>query len=116
MVEKHLGLNKKIANQQSYRWEVNESKRLARKRVKPNELIKKATYNLNNTRSAKYGFSPEQIEKKSLGPTDGKNFRETYDFSRLWMINEAQGRADRYAEKLDSGKKRKLRSPLDIGG
>ena len=29
------------------------------KRIKPNELIKKATFNLNNTRSAKYGFSPE---------------------------------------------------------
>ena len=25
------------------------------KRVKPNELIKKATFNLNNTRSGKYG-------------------------------------------------------------
>ena len=26
------------------------------KRIKPNELIKKATFNLNNTRSAKYGY------------------------------------------------------------
>ena len=34
------------------------------KQVKPNELIEKATFNLNNTQSAKYGFSPEQIEKK----------------------------------------------------
>ena len=34
------------------------------KRVKPNKLIKKATFNLNNTRSVKYGFSPDQIEKK----------------------------------------------------
>ena len=89
-------------------------KKLTRKRVKPNELIKKATYNLNNTRSAKYGFSPEQIEKKSLDPTEGQNFRETYDFSRLWRIKEAQGRADRYAKKLDSRKKRRLRDPLDI--
>ena len=32
------------------------------KLIKPNELIKKATYNLNNTRSAKYGYSPQQIE------------------------------------------------------
>ena len=35
-----------------------------KKRVKPNELIKKATFNLNNIRSPKYGFSPEQIGKK----------------------------------------------------
>ena len=32
-------------------------KKLACKCVKPNELFKKVTYNLNNTRSAKYGFS-----------------------------------------------------------
>ena len=28
------------------------------KRIKRNELIKKATFNLNNTRSTKYGYSP----------------------------------------------------------
>ena len=28
------------------------------KRIKPNELIKKAMFNLNNTRSTKYGYSP----------------------------------------------------------
>ena len=90
-------------------------KKLARKRVKPNELIKKATCILNNTWSAKYGFSPEQTEKKSLDPIEGQNFRKTYDFSRLWRIKEAQDRADRYAKKLDSRKKRRLRDPLDIG-
>ena len=36
------------------------------KRIKPNQLIKKATLNLNNTRSAKYGYSPEQIEEQVL--------------------------------------------------
>ena len=35
------------------------------KRIIPNELIK-ATLNLNNTRSAKYGYSPEQIEEQAL--------------------------------------------------
>ena len=28
------------------------------KRIKPNELTRKATFNSNNTRSAKYGYSP----------------------------------------------------------
>ena len=83
------------------------------KRVKPNELIKKATFSLNNTRSAKYGFSPEQIEEKSLDPKDGQKFRETYDFSRLWRIKEAQGRSERYAKNLDARKKRRLRDPLE---
>ena len=36
----------------------------SKKGVKPNDLIKKATFNLNNIRSTKYGFLPEQIEKK----------------------------------------------------
>ena len=53
------------------------------KRVQPNELIQKATSNLNNTRSAKYGFSPEEIEGKSFDPKEGQQFRETYNFSRL---------------------------------
>ena len=76
------------------------------KRVKPNELIKKATFNLNNTQSAKYGFSSEQIEEKSLGPKDGQEFTETYDFSRLWRIKEAQGRSKRCARNLDAQKKK----------
>ena len=62
------------------------------KRIKPNELIKKATFNLNNTQSAKYGFSPEKIKEKSLDPERGQQFKETYDFSRLWRIKEGQGR------------------------
>ena len=44
------------------------------KRIKPNELIKKATLNLNNTRSAKYGYSPEQIEEQALNLDTGKYF------------------------------------------
>ena len=51
-------------------------KKLLGKRVKPSELIKKATFNLNNTRSAKYDFSAKQIEEKSLDPKDGLGFRE----------------------------------------
>ena len=72
------------------------------KRVKPNELIKKATFNLNNTRSTKYSFSPEQLEEKSLDAKDRQEFREMYDFSRLWRIEEAQGRSERYAKNPDS--------------
>ena len=44
------------------------------KRIKPNELIKKAMYNLNNIRSAKYGCSPQHIEEQALDPKMGKNF------------------------------------------
>ena len=54
------------------------SKRTAKfksKRIKPNELIKKVTFNLYNTRSAKYGLSPKQIEETPLGPETGKYFK-----------------------------------------
>ena len=46
------------------------------KRVKPNKLIKKATFNLNNTRSVKYGFSPDQIEKKASTLKKFKNLEK----------------------------------------
>ena len=53
------------------------------KRIKPNELIIKATVNLNNTKSAKYGYSPEQIEEQALDLNTAKYFQEVYDFHRL---------------------------------
>ena len=40
-------------------------KRFEHKRVKPNELIRKATFNLNNIKSPKYGFAPQEIENES---------------------------------------------------
>ena len=41
-------------------------------RIKPNDLIKKATQNMNETISTKYQLAPETIEKRSLNPNDGK--------------------------------------------
>ena len=46
----------------------------------------------------------EQIEEKSLDPELGQQFKETYDFSRLWRIKEAQGRSERYTKSLDARK------------
>ena len=54
------------------------------KRIEPNELIEKATLNLSNTRSAKYGYSPQQIEEQTLAPKTGKYFQNIYDFD--WLI------------------------------
>ena len=42
------------------------------KRIKLNELVKKATFSLNNTRSAKYGYLPELIEEQALKANIGK--------------------------------------------
>ena len=50
------------------------------KRIKPNELIRKATFNSNNTRSAKYGYSPQPLQEQALEPKTGKYFQEVFDF------------------------------------
>ena len=54
------------------------SKRLEKdrgKRIKPNDLIRKAAQNMNETISTKYQLAPETIEKRSLNPNDGKYFQ-----------------------------------------
>ena len=85
-----------------------------KKRIKPNDLIKKATFNLNNVKSVKYGFAPEQIEEKSLNKETGKEFTEIYDFHRLIKVKENKDRIQTHNLKIDSRKKC-LRSLLEIG-
>ena len=92
------------------------SKRLEKergKRLKRNDLIKKAAQNMNETISTKYQLAPETIEKRSLNSNYGKYFQEIYDFMSLRKIETNQSRNDRYNEKIDRRKKR-LRRPLNI--
>ena len=59
-MEKLLQLKKKFAN-------LSRSKRIKKmegKRVKPNDLIEKATFNLNNTRSLKYDYASQHMKTK----------------------------------------------------
>ena len=92
------------------------SKRLSkegkRRRVKPYDLIKKATNNLNNKMSVKYGETPHNVEKKSL---NDDSFREAFDIKRIYKVGLDKDRQDRYFEKVDKKKKRKLKSLLNIG-
>ena len=80
-------------------------------KIKPNELIKKVTMNINKTKTAKYQIEPENVEKKSL--EDG-NFREKFDFYRIDKVSKHSKRIIRYMAKKDENK-RKLREPLNIG-
>ena len=82
-------------------------------RIKPNDLIKKAVQNMNETISTKYQLAPETIEKRSLNPNDGKYFQEIYDFMRIRKIENNQMRNDKYDQKIDR-RKRTLRSPLNL--
>ena len=86
-------------------------KKLKKNRIRPNQLIKNAAENMNETVSTKYGLAPENIEKRSLNSKDGKYFQEIYDFVRLRKIQNNQMRNDKYNQKLDRRKK-SLRSPL----
>ena len=45
-------------------------KNFQHKKEKPNELIRKATFNLNNIKFLKYGFAPQEIENKSPNKKD----------------------------------------------
>ena len=92
------------------------SKRLEKqrgKRIKPNDLIRKAAQNMNETISTKYQLAPENIEKRSLDPNDGEYFQEIYDFMRLRKLENNQTRNNKYNQKLN-GRKTKLRSPLSL--
>ena len=82
------------------------------KRIKLNDLIKKAAQNMNETISTKYELAPETTEKRSLIPNDSKYFKEIYDFMRLKKIGNNQARNERYNEKID--KRKRLRSPLNL--
>ena len=84
----------------------------SKKKIKPNEIIKKVTLNMNKTKTLKCGVEPEKIEEKSL--TDD-NFREKFDFYRLEKIGKHVARQVRYNAKKDERNPKKLREPLNIG-
>ena len=48
------------------------------KRLKPNEIIKKITLNMNNTKTQKYQIEPENVERKSLSSLQ---FKEEFNFT-----------------------------------
>ena len=87
--------------------------KLRKNRIKPNDLIRKAAQNMNETISTKYNLAPETIEKRSLNSNDRKYFQEIYDFVRLRKIENNQMRNDKYNQKIDK-RKRTLRSPLKL--
>ena len=82
---------------------IREFKKLLRKikslykkngwRVKPNELIKKTTTNMNKTKTTKYQIEPEYVEKKLL---EDDNFREKFYFYRIEKVGKNNKRIKRY--------------------
>ena len=78
----------------------------------PKNLIHKATANMNNAQSQKYGYPPETIEENAIR---SEKFRDIYDFYRLL---KEQKHAERYIHgdaKKDKFLRRRLRKPLKVG-
>ena len=70
--------------------------KLRKKRIRPNDLIRKAVQNMNETISTKYGFAPKTIEKIILDQKDGPYFNEIYDFVRLKKVEKNKIRNAKY--------------------
>ena len=83
-----------------------------KKKLKPNDVIKKVTFNMNKTKSQKYQIEPEIVEQKSL---KNVNFKDEYDFHRLSKVGKDRDRQIRYNKKKDENNPRKLREPLQLG-
>ena len=102
--------NKKSENLKKLSLRSKRLKKQRGKKIKLNDLIRKAA---QNTNEAKYQLTPETIEKRSLNSDDGKFFQEISDFMRLQKIENSQIRNDKYNQKIGK-RKRKLRSPLNL--
>ena len=76
-----------------------------------NEIIRKATANMNKTKTTKYNIEPEKVEKTSL---EDDIFREKSDFYRLQKVGKNNKKIQRYSIKKDS-ERRQLREPLNLG-
>ena len=83
-----------------------------KKKINVNQIIKRATTNMNKTKTVKYQIEPEEAEKRSL---EIDNFREKFDFYRLEKVGKEHKRNIKCFEKKDSKNRRKLRQPLNIG-
>ena len=80
-------------------------KTLEHKRVKPNDLTRKAIFSLNNIKSPKYGFAPKEIKNKKAG----KNFQEIYAFHRLSRVKKANLRTEKLLRKSSHKKKENIK-------
>ena len=71
-----------------------------------------STANMNVRPSKKYGFSPEEIEKRAL---KSEIFRTVYNMHRLEKTHKLNQRQNRQDKKKYDRKRKKLRENLIIG-
>ena len=79
--------------------------------LKPYEVIRKSTNNMNSLPSKKYSIAFNKIEKKSLG---SEQLKEWFDMNRIEKISREVGRQERYHKNIYDRKKLSLRQPLEL--
>ena len=75
------------------------------------KIIEILTVNMNLKKSKKYGFAPEDVERKSLS---NKRFKTVFNMRRIEKTQGLHNRLDKYDKKKNSLKKRQLREDLSI--
>ena len=75
-------------------------------RVSSKKIIELSTANMNIQPSKKYGFSPEEVERRAL---ESERLRIVYNMHRLKKTDELNQRQDRYDKKKYSRKRKKPR-------
>ena len=108
---KAFAAEQKIREFKKILFRIKKTYKRINKRLNSTKLIKKTVQNMNNTKSIKYDLEPEVIEKRSL--TDD-NFREQYDFYRLYRVTQAFKRYKKHDVNVDIRKRKKLREPLHV--
>ena len=71
-----------------------------------------STANMNIQPSKKYGFSPEEVERKAL---ESERFRTVYNMRTLEKTSKLNIRQDKFDQKKYSRKRKKLSENLKIG-
>ena len=77
--------------------------------MEPLKITKRITENLNDIKSQKCGYPPEEIKQKTI---DNKNFQEIYDFYRLFKVKSHSERYKRADILMDKKNRKQLRNPL----
>ena len=77
-------------------------------KVSPRKIIEMSTANMNIRPSKKYGFSPEEVEKRSL---ESERFRTVYNIHRLEKTHRFNLSQDSY-DKRSMTEKEKIKRKL----
>ena len=78
-------------------------------KIPPTKIILNSANNMNNVQSKKYGFIPEEIERKSL---PNERFRTIFNMHRTERTKLFN---DSYNDKKYKAKRKELREKLNIG-